>query len=164
MIRCVVDDLAFVEADAVLRPANHRLEPVTPAAVRLDTQAGPAFAAACRTAVTLDAGSAVITPAGELPASFVLHVVLQDDQTPASRETIRRALAASWRRAAEWGLARVAGPLVGAGPGLLDLEDAASLIAETLAEAPAPRPELTLVVERAGDRDLIEGAMRRSPA
>lgn len=161
MIQCVVDDLAFVEADAVLRPANDRLEPVTPAAVRLDRQAGPAFAAECRSAVALDAGSAIITRGGELAAGFVLHVILQDQDSAASPELVRRALAAAWRRASEWGLAAVASAPIGAGPGLLDLDDAAMLMAETLQAAPEPRPSLTLVLEREADRELADAAIRR---
>jgi O-acetyl-ADP-ribose deacetylase (regulator of RNase III) len=156
-----VDDLAFVEADAVLRPANDRLEPVTPAAVRLDRQAGPAFAAECRSAVALDAGSAVITRAGELAAGFVLHVILQDQDSPATPDLVRRALAAAWRRASEWGLSTVASAPIGAGPGLLELDDAVVLMAETLQMAPEPRPALTIVLEREADRELVDAAIRR---
>jgi hypothetical protein len=44
MIEVVVDDLAFVEADAILRPADDTLAPLTPAMKRLDLQAGARFA------------------------------------------------------------------------------------------------------------------------
>ena len=40
MIRVLVDDLAFLPVDAVLRPANDTLDPTTPAISRLDHQAG----------------------------------------------------------------------------------------------------------------------------
>jgi O-acetyl-ADP-ribose deacetylase (regulator of RNase III) len=159
-----VDDLAFVEADAVLRPANDRLEPVTPGAVRLDRQAGAAFAAECRSAVALNAGSAIITRAGDLAAGFVLHVILQDQDSAASPDLVRRALAAAWRRASEWGLSAVASAPIGAGPGLLDLDDAVALMAETLRLAPEPRPALTIVLEREADRELVDAAIRRVPA
>jgi O-acetyl-ADP-ribose deacetylase (regulator of RNase III) len=162
VIQCVVDDLAFVTADAVLRPANERLEPVTPAAVRLDRHAGAAFAAECRSAVALDAGSAVITRGGDLLTPFVLHVILQDRDTPASPDSARRALASAWRRAGEWGLARVASAPIGAGPGLLDVDDAATLMIETLREASLADMELTIVVERDQDRELVDAAIRRS--
>jgi O-acetyl-ADP-ribose deacetylase (regulator of RNase III) len=161
VIQAVVDDLAFVEADAVLRPANDRLEPVTPAAVRLDRQAGPAFAAECRSAVELDAGSAIITRGGDLAAGFVLHVILQDQDSAASPEIVRRALSAAWRRASEWGLAALASAPIGAGPGLLDMDDAVALMAETLLAAPEPRPAVTIVLEREADRELVDAAIRR---
>lgn len=164
MIQCVVDDLAFVDADAVLRPANDRLEPVTPAAVRLDRQAGASFAESCRTATPLDAGSAVITRAGELAAGFVLHVILQDQDTQATPAIVRRALAAAWRRAGEWGLARIASAPIGAGPGLLDLGDAAELMLVTLHDARFTTADLTIVVERDEDRELVDAAIRRHQA
>ena len=40
MIEVVVDDLAFVRADAVVRAADELLEPVTPAMAALDKHAG----------------------------------------------------------------------------------------------------------------------------
>ncbi len=161
MIRCVVDDLAFIEADAILRAANDRLEPVTAAGVRLDRQAGPAFAADCRTAMPLDAGSAVITRAGELSAPFMLHVILQDRDSAITPEVLRRALASAWRRASEWGLKRLASAPLGTGPGLLDIEEAAALMVETLGAGPRPMPELTIVVEREAERELVEAAIGR---
>lgn len=164
MIHCVVDDLAFVDADAVLRPANDRLEPVTPAAVRLDRQAGAGFAESRRTATPLDAGSAVITRAGDLAAGFVLHVILQDQDTQTTPEIVRRALTTAWRRASEWGLARIASAPIGAGPGLLDLDDAAELMLVTLRDAGFATADLTIVVERDEDRELVDAAIRRHQA
>ena len=60
MIEVVVDDLAFVRADAVLRPADDRLEPAQGAAARLDTQAGPRFADLRRVQNPLVVGAAVV--------------------------------------------------------------------------------------------------------
>ena len=160
MIECIVDDLAFVKADAVLRPADALLEPITAAAIALDRQAGASFAEQRRLGAPLEAGAAVITPAGELAADFVLHVVLQDREQEASRETVRRALRSAWQRASEWGLSHVAAAPLGAGPGLLDVDDAAALMAETLAEHSSPL-KLTLVVEREREREMIQAVLRR---
>ena len=44
MITVVVDDIASVRADAVLRPAGESLEPIAASARRLDEQGGPRFA------------------------------------------------------------------------------------------------------------------------
>src|SRR5207249_7396884 len=43
VIRVVVDDLAFLAATAVVRPATTRLDPTTPAGRRLETVGGTAF-------------------------------------------------------------------------------------------------------------------------
>ncbi len=40
MIRVVVDDLTFLSADAIVRPATTRLDPTTPAVRRLETVGG----------------------------------------------------------------------------------------------------------------------------
>lgn len=161
MIRAVVDDLAFIEADAVLRPADASLDPVTAAAVRLDRQAGPSFAAQRRVGSPLEAGAAVITGAGDLAATYVLHVIIQDPAVLTTRDTVRRALISAWQRAAEWGLGSLAASPLGAGAGLLDLEDAVELMAETFPRnAECPR-ELTIVVERESERETAEAVVRR---
>ena len=162
MIRAIVDDLAFIEADAVLRPADASLEPVTAAAVRLDRQAGPRFAEQRRLTFPLEAGAAVITPAGDLTAGYVLHVVIQDPQTLTTRDTVRRALLAAWQQAAEWGLGAIAAAPVGAGAGLLDVEDAVELTSETFPRDASHPGRLTIVVDRAEDLAPAEAAIRRA--
>jgi O-acetyl-ADP-ribose deacetylase (regulator of RNase III) len=161
VIRAVVDDLAFIEADAVLRPSDASLEPVTAAAVRLDRHAGPRFAEQRRLATPLEAGAAVITGGGDLAAAYVIHVIIQDPQTLTTRDTVRRALIAAWQQAAGWGLATLAAPPLGAGAGLLDLEEATELMSETFPQNGVLR-ELTIVVEREGDLAVVEAAIRRA--
>ncbi len=159
MIRIVVDDLAFAAVDAVLRPADEHLEPVSPESVQLDRVAGAAFAALRRVQDPLDIGAAVVTAGGELTAPFVLHLVIRTEERPTTTDAVRRALASAWQRAADWGLARLATPLVGAGPGQLDPEAAARLLADSWrasAAAALPGASLTLVVQREAEREALE--------
>lgn len=159
MIRIVVDDLAFAAVDAVLRPADEHLEPVSPESVQLDRVAGAGFAALRRVQESLDIGAAVVTAGGELTAPFVLHLVIRTEERPTTADAVRRALASAWQRAADWGLARVAAPLVGAGPGQLDPEDAARLLADTWRASGAatlPGASLILVVQRDAEREALE--------
>src|SRR6185437_7876521 len=86
VIRVVVDDLAGVAVDAVLRSADQSLDPVTPAMSRLDRQAGDRFEAQRRVTTPLEAGAAVVTGGGDLKAPFVLHVVIRDPSSPVGRE------------------------------------------------------------------------------
>ncbi len=160
-IRVVVDDLAFVDADAILRPADAALEALTPAMRRLDEHGGAAFTALRRVGMPFDAGAAVVTGGGELAAAFVVHLVLQDAQTAASRDTIQRALISAWQRAAEWQLSHVACPPVGVGPGQLALEESVALLAETLGRAATAPERVTLVVEREHEQESAEAALRR---
>jgi O-acetyl-ADP-ribose deacetylase (regulator of RNase III) len=163
MIRVAVDDLAFLQADAVLRPADETLAPLTPAMSRLDQQGGERFAALRRVTSPLGAGAAVVTGGGDLAAPFVLHVVLRDQGSAVDRVTVRRALVAAWQRAADWGLATVAAPLVGAAAGGLAPEEAAELLVETFQDRafPACPSALTIVVERDDERALAEAIVNR---
>ena len=158
MIEVVVDDLAFVRADAVIRPADERLEPVQGAAARLDAQAGPRFAELRRVQNPLVVGAAVVTGGGDLTAPLVVHAVIQSREENVSAETVRRALTSAWQRAAQFQLMSIAMPLVGVGAGQLFPEDAARILRDTW-EDPTRRPEfpaaLTVVVERERDRDEI---------
>jgi O-acetyl-ADP-ribose deacetylase (regulator of RNase III) len=163
VITVVVDDLASLQVDAVLRPAGESLEPLTPAATRLDQLGGPRFAEQHRVASPLEAGAAVVTGGGDLLAPFVIHAVIRDSSRPVARATVRRALVSAWQQAGAWGLGRVATPPVGADGGL-SLEEAVALLVETF-----PRPgsgdhpaELCIVVERQEEREAVEAILRRS--
>jgi len=162
VIQVVVDDLAFVTADAVVRPADEVLNPVSPETIRLDRQAGERFDALRRVTTPLDAGAAVVTGGGDLAAPFVLHLVIRDSSHRTDRDIVRRALISAWQRAADWGLDSIAAPLIGAGAGQLTLEDAARLMVETF-EAHRGGAELRIVLEREDDRALVEAIVQRRP-
>ena len=147
----------------MLRPADASLQALTPAMRRLDEQGGERFATLRRVGMPLDAGAAVVTGGGDLAAPFVLHLVLQDPLTPASRDTIRRALVSAWQRAAEWGLGRVATPPVGVGPGQLSLEESVALLAQTIPRENGHAVMLTIVVEKDHERETAEAILRSRP-
>lgn len=163
MITVVVDDLASLQVDAVLRPAGESLEPLTPAASRLDQLGGPRFAEQHRVTSPLEAGAAVVTGGGDLLAPFVIHTVIRDSSRPVATATVRRALVSAWQQAGAWGLGRVAAPPVGAEGGL-GLEQAVALLVETFPESGSGEhpTELCIVVERQEDRETVEAILRRS--
>jgi len=162
VINVVVDDLATTRADAVLRPTDETLGPISPATARLDERAGPRFAEQRRVSSSLKAGSAVVTGSGDLAAPFVLHVVVQDPEIRTGREVVRRALVSAWQRATDWELGIIAAPLVGTDSGQLSVEEAATLLAETFPANPGACPrELRIVVDRDSDRILVEATVRR---
>jgi O-acetyl-ADP-ribose deacetylase (regulator of RNase III) len=163
VIQVVVDDLARMRTDAVLRPADENLRPLSEAISRLDQQAGARFAEQRRLSTPLEAGAAVVTGSGDLPAPFVLHAVIQDPDARVSREVVRRALVSAWERATDWELGVIATPLVGAGVDQLSTEEAATLLAETFPDGAGGCPfELRIVVERETDRDVVEAIVRRT--
>jgi O-acetyl-ADP-ribose deacetylase (regulator of RNase III) len=164
VIEVVVEDLAFMAVDAVLRPAGDTLEPVASVSSRLDQLAGPAFAEERRIQSVMEVGSAVVTGAGELTAQFVIHAVIRGEASNATRDTVRRALTSAWQRAAAWGMDRIAGPPIGAGAGQLGLADAAELMAETFSahcRSGRPPTSLQIVVDREDERAIIEAAIPR---
>jgi O-acetyl-ADP-ribose deacetylase (regulator of RNase III) len=163
VIQVCVEDLALTRADAVLRPADESLGPLTEVISRLDQQAGPRFAEQRRLSSPLKAGAAVVTGSGDLPAPFVLHVVIRDPDSGVGREVVRRGLQSAWQRAADWELGVIAAPLVGAGAGQLSVEEAATLLVETFPPGTEGCPfELRIVLERDADRELVEAIVRRT--
>jgi O-acetyl-ADP-ribose deacetylase (regulator of RNase III) len=106
----------------------------------------------------------VVTGGGDLPAPFVIHVVIRDSTRPVARTTVRRGLVSAWQQAGAWGLGRIASPLVGVDGGLLSLEESAALLVETFPRsvAGAHPAELCIVVERQEERDAVEAIVRRT--
>jgi O-acetyl-ADP-ribose deacetylase (regulator of RNase III) len=167
VIRVVVDDLAFVVADAVVRPATTLLEPTTPSLRRLEQVGGAGFWQSLRIERELAVGSAVVTAAGQLSAELVIHAIIRSATEPVSRDSVRRALTAVLQRAADWQLAHLAVPPLGTGAGNLALEDAAGAMAGALAALPGtgeyPR-DVTIVVETDAERAVFEAALGGPPA
>ena len=103
-----------------------------------------------------DATLAAVGAAAErLDAVFVRHVVVADERGPAGRERLRRALVSPWQRAGDWGLRRVAAPLVGTDGGLT-VEESVGLLVET---APGTA-ELSIVVHET-QRPAVEALVGR---
>jgi O-acetyl-ADP-ribose deacetylase (regulator of RNase III) len=167
VIRVVVDDLAFVPADAVVRPSTASLEPTVASLRRLEQVGGPAFWEQLKLQKELDVGAAVVTGGGELAAEFVIHAVVRSSQTPVTATGVRLALKSTLQRAADWHLLRIAVPPLGTGAGNLSVEDAARLMVEVLRselrDATYPE-EVCIVVESDEQRDIFESClMRASP-
>jgi O-acetyl-ADP-ribose deacetylase (regulator of RNase III) len=162
VILVVTGDLARQAVDAVVRPADATLAAIGDAAARLDDLGGDRFAAQRRTGTPLEAGAAVVTGGGDLPAGFVLHVVVADERGPADRDRIRRALVSAWQRAGDWGLRRVAAPLVGVANGQLTVAESAGLLVETWPQSETDAAELTIVVDAAAQQAAVEALVRRT--
>ena len=168
MIQVVVDDLAFLPSDAIVRPTTARLDPTTPAVRRLETVGGQEFLNRLRLHKDLPVGAAVVTGGGgNLPAEFVIHAVIQSDTQPITRETVARAWLSALERAREWEFARLTVPPIGTGAGNLAVEDAAAIMATVVKEHAGHGlfpSEVRVVVETSEDRDAFEAAIRAAGA
>ncbi|HEX4574046.1 MAG TPA: macro domain-containing protein [Gemmatimonadales bacterium] len=168
MIRVVVDDLAFLASDAIVRPATGRLDPTTPAVRRLETVGGTEFVSRLRVQKELAVGAAVVTASGGgLPAEFVIHAVIQSDTEPVTRGGVARAWQSVLQQAQEWEFATLTVPPIGIGAGNLSVEDAAGIMVQVLkahlgsATFPA---NVSFVVETPAEREAFEAALRRGAA
>ncbi|MGH3630719.1 MAG: macro domain-containing protein, partial [Sciscionella sp.] len=161
----VVDDLAFVQVDAVVRPATGTLEPTSPSLRRLEQVGGPTFFNQLRVTQELGVGAAVVTGGGELAAELVIHAIIRTSEEAVSRLGVRRALTSTLQRALDWRLARIALPPIGTGPGNLAIEAVAQLTVDVLsthmADAAYPS-EVSIVVETEADREVFDALLRHA--
>ena len=161
MIVVVVDDLAFVEADAIVRPSTSLLEPTQTSLRRLDTLGGAAFRPTLREELAV--GAAVVTGGGDLPSELVIHAIIRSPAEPVTADTVRRALTSALHRAEAWELAHVAIPPLGTGAGHLGFEEAAGAMQSALhacAGAAWPR-QITIVVETEEERAVFARILER---
>jgi O-acetyl-ADP-ribose deacetylase (regulator of RNase III) len=166
VIQVVVDDLALVQSDAIVRPATARLHPTTPAARRLEQLGGTEFARRLLVLNDLAVGAAVVTAAGgDLPAEFVIHAIVQSEAEPVTKRSVEVAWRSALQRAREWEFARLSAPPLGIGAGNLPLEEAADImigvLAAHLGSAPLPA-DVCFVVETPEEREVFEGVLRRT--
>lgn len=163
MIRVRVADLAAVQADALLRPVSADWGAATPASRRVEMLAGAALDEQTRRLGDFPVGSAVLTTAGDLPADYLINVVVRSVDEPVSKAGVERALRNGLRRVAEYGLRAVAVAPLGMGAGNLDAEEAARLMVPLLLEyqAAADQPAaLDVVVENEYELEVFESVIR----
>lgn len=152
MIQVVIGELATQPCEGVVRAVRSDLSPATAAARDVLLGAGPRVAERLDQMGAIPVGGAVITPAGELPASFLIHVVTSAADEPESPSSVRSALRNGLRRAAEFGLRSLAVPALGTGAGSMDYEQAARALVDVVREhaAESPVPAEIAVVVRGG--------------
>lgn len=132
---------------------------VSPVARRLEQAAGPTVLERLEGMGDLPVGSAVLTPGGDLPVRFLLHVVLQSSEEPVTAATVQRATVNALARAADFGMDEVAFPPLGTHAGNLEAESAARSMAAGFAEhrerSDAPS-RVHIVVESEYERDVFQ--------
>jgi O-acetyl-ADP-ribose deacetylase (regulator of RNase III) len=167
MIEVHIGELADAPAEAVLRPVSCDFSPVTATMARFDLLAGDAVAEQCRRVGDLPMGSAVITPAGDLDATFIIHVAVRSHDENPTPALVRRGLVNGLRRLEEWGIETVAIAPLGTGAGNLDADEAAEAMVPVLLDhlrTSDPPVRVTVVVEDAYQREAFEAAVARHEA
>jgi O-acetyl-ADP-ribose deacetylase (regulator of RNase III) len=117
-LELVEGDIALLDADAVVNPANSALRLGGGVAGAIRRRGGPAIQEECDRIGGCPEGGAVVTAGGHLPARFVIHAVgpVWGRQNPAGSDRLlasacREALA----RASEKGLLSIALPSISTG-------------------------------------------------
>jgi len=158
MIRVVVGDLRDQQVDALVRPVRSDLAPISGPSRDVVLDAGEELQNRLERMGRLPVGGAVLTPAGVLAASFLIHAVVMSEEEPQTALSMQRALRNGLRRAADWGLATLALPPFGMAMGTGDPEGTARAFVEILFnhldEGVAPL-DLTIVVSSDFESDLF---------
>lgn len=143
-----VDDIAFFDGDAIVRPVNAMLQATTPVMRRLEQAAGPKLPGIVRLSQPLPVGAAVVTGAGALTVELLVHGVVSSPEEPVSRETVRLALMSALQRAVAFEIRSIAVAPFGLGAGNLDIDDSADVMVDVLTEhmRRAPFPASVLIV------------------
>jgi O-acetyl-ADP-ribose deacetylase (regulator of RNase III) len=165
MIRVALSGVVEAGTECVLRSVSSELEPDTAESRDIERGAGSAVGDRLRAMGSLPVGAAVITPGGDLPVAFLIHVVLQSPEEPVRTEGVRLALQNGLRRAQEWAVETLGMPPLGTGAGNLGAEEAADvmipLIQEHLQRFEHPR-EVLIAVANEYENDVFLRAVERA--
>jgi O-acetyl-ADP-ribose deacetylase (regulator of RNase III) len=126
-------EIAELEVDAILVPANESLFMTTPVGRAVKLRAGEAVERDAVQQGPVQAGSAVVTGGGQLAAPYVIHVVGVGHDLRPDADRLRQALDAALQLAGRLGLARLAIAPIGGERGVFEIGEAASVLAEVLA-------------------------------
>ena len=158
MITVRVGRLDETETEGLLRPVRSDLTGITGASRRVDAGAGDQVRARLDGIGELGVGGAVVTPGGDLRATFIIHAVVESPEESLSAWGVQRALTNGLRRAREWEMASLSLPPLALGAGTLEPEEGASMVVDVLLnhlrEGEAPG-ELVIVVESTYEEDLF---------
>lgn len=118
--------------EALLRSVGADLEPCTPLEREIDLRAGPELTERLRALGPAPVGAAFVSPAGDLAAGFIIHVVIRGPDEPISEQGIRRALRNGLRQVSAWEMRTLGIVPLGVGAGNLDAEESARIVVDEL--------------------------------
>jgi O-acetyl-ADP-ribose deacetylase (regulator of RNase III) len=123
-------DITALEIDAIANAANTELRHGGGVAGAIARAGGPAVQRESDARAPIGLGEAVETGAGEMPARWVIHAATMELGGPTSAEIIRRATAATLKRAEELGAHSLALVAFGTGVGGFPVDEAARIEVE----------------------------------
>jgi O-acetyl-ADP-ribose deacetylase (regulator of RNase III) len=121
-------EIAELEVDAIIVPANETLFMTNPAARTVRRLAGEGVERDAVQQGPIQPGTAVVTGAGNLAASYLIHAVAVGHELQHKRDDMVAALHAAFDIAARLSLARVAMSPVGVERGVFSAEEASEAL------------------------------------
>jgi len=156
-------EIAELEVDAIVIPANETLFMTAPAARGVKLRAGEAVERESVGQGPVPAGTAVVTGAGVLPALHVIHAVGVGHDLQPDRARLGSALEAVFEIAARMGLNRLASALIGTERGVFTPAEAVAALATVVrarAERDAWLPDgLVIVAASAAELQAIRAGV-----
>jgi O-acetyl-ADP-ribose deacetylase (regulator of RNase III) len=155
-------DITTLDVDAIANAANTGLMHGGGVAGAIARAAGPELDRESREKAPIGLGEAVETTGGDLPARWVIHAATMELGGPTSADIIRRATAATLRKADELGAGSLALVAFGTGVGGFPLAEAAEIeVAEVRRHLDSgSRLERIVFAVRGGDaREAFERAL-----
>jgi len=125
-------DITEYEVDAIVNAANSTLSMGAGVAGAIKRKGGTIIEEDAVRQGPVEVGDVVVTTAGNLPASYVIHAAVMGQDLRASSDVVRRATLAAMRRAEEMRLHSLAFPAFGTGVGRMPPPDAAEAMVGAL--------------------------------
>jgi O-acetyl-ADP-ribose deacetylase len=155
-------DITALDVDAIANAANTRLAHGGGVAGAISRAGGPAIQRESDAAAPIGLGEAVETSGGGMPCRWVIHAATMELGGPTSADIIRRATAATLRKADELGAASLALVAFGTGVGGFPLDEAARIeVAEVRRhlEQGSKLDRIVFAVHGAAAREAFEAAL-----
>ncbi len=156
-------EIAELEVDAIMVPANESLFMTTPIARTVRLRAGESVERDAIHQGPVEAGTAVVTGGGQLAAAYVIHVVGTGHGLNPDADRLAQAIDAGLQLAGRMGLSRLAIAPIGTERGVFDTERAAEILVGVLAAraaANAPLPgSLVVAVTGPHERAAFRSAL-----
>ena len=125
-------DITEYEVDAIVNAANVQLSMATGVASAMKRKGGSIVEEDAMRQGPVEGGDAVVTTAGNLPASYVIHAAIMGADLRSNADLVRKATTSALRRAEELRLTSVAFPAFGTGAGRVDPKDCATAMVGAL--------------------------------
>lgn len=133
-------DITEYEVDAIVNAANSRLWMGAGVAGAIKRKGGTIVEEEAVRQGPIDVGEVVVTTAGNLPASYVIHAAVMGEDLRTTPELVTRATLAALRRAEEMRLESLAFPAFGTGVGRMPPRDSAQAMVSALQQHLAANP------------------------